>query len=773
MLSHCCLIMPNNSTCFLCVKIRKDSPLEYLFLCAFFCRELYFRTVNYRQAFNVCVLLFCDLFVIMIRFLLILRFCVVLVCFHAGTSCFSFFPSLFSSTALCVYAAADTVQLRNNAFSSSPLGLYLDILHDKDASMSIQDVARAQSTDWKPSTSITPSFGFTTSAYWVRFTVANRQQYPIEWLIEVAYPMLDSITLFVPTSDGFTSKTTGDHIPFYQREIEYRNCILSLKEAPLSERTYYVRFRTTSSMSIPLYMWSPSALTRSISREQLIVGLYYGAMLVMLIYNFFLFIGIRDINYLYYICFIAGQIMYQFTLNGLSFQYLWQDAIWWANNCLPCFMSFATFWAVFFARSFLGSKENAPMFEKLYRVAMPLLVLSSVSSLVLPYSLSIKTATFLAMVISPFLIINAVIEWKNGYEPAQYFAISWIAFIGGVVLYSLKSFGWIPSNALTNLTIQIGSLLQVLLLSLALVGKFNVMRRENYKSQQQLVKVQMKTLEGERARQDAEIYRLRNVELAEAYENVEQKNEEMSRMNESLRELNNEKNEFLGIVAHDLKNPLSNISMLGKVLSEEAQTLKPDEVKEFAEDIRTASGRMFELITNLLDVNAIENKAVRITPIPFDLTEIAQHIANDYRGRAEAKHLRMLLEIPPENTMVFADKSSTLQIADNLVSNAIKYSPYGKNVTIRLSKHDNHVCFEVEDEGQGLTPEDKQKLFGKFARLSARPTGGEHSTGLGLSIAKKLAEAMNGDISCKSVFGEGSTFLLSLPALSAAYSEHE
>jgi signal transduction histidine kinase len=664
---------------------------------------------------------------------------------------------------------ADTIQLSNSALSGTSLGTHLEILEDKTAQMNIQDVVRTAQADWKLSPSLTPSFGFTDAAYWVRFTVANRQQYAMDWMIEIAYPMLDSITIFVPEAGVFVAKTMGDHIPFYQREIEYRNCIFSLKEPPTSERTYYLRFRTTSSMNIPLYIWSQNALMQSISREQLVVGLYYGALVVILIYNLFLFIGIRDINYLYYIFFIAGQIMYQFTLNGLSFQYLWQDAIWWANNCLPCFMSFATFWAVFFARSFLESKENAPTFEKLYLVVLPILALSAVTPLVLSYSLSIKISTFLAMVVAPFLIFNAVIELKNGYEPAQYFAISWIAFITGVILYTFKTFGWLPSNAFTNLTIQIGSVLQVLLLSLALVGKFNVMRKEHYKAQQELVKAQMKTLEGERARQDAEIYRLRNVELAQAYKDVEQKNEEMSHLNESLRELNNEKNEFLGIVAHDLKNPLSNISMLGKVLSEDAKTLSSEEVREFAEDIRTASGRMFELITNLLDVNAIENKAVRITPIPFDLTEVAQHVANDYRGRAELKQLRMLLEMPPENTMVFADKSSTLQIVDNLVSNAVKYSPFGKNITIRLSKEENRVCFEVEDEGQGLSEEDKHKLFGKFARLSARPTGGEHSTGLGLSIAKKLAEAMNGDISCASELGKGATFILSLPALSAAY----
>jgi signal transduction histidine kinase len=674
---------------------------------------------------------------------------------------------------LCVSicARAETISLTNQVLTGTALGTHIDILEDKSAQMNIQDVTRGLSGDiaWKPFVRQTPSFGFTESAYWVRLKVSNRQQYSIDWLLEIGYPAIDSITVFIPESGVYLTKTLGDHFPFHAREIDYRNCVVSLKESPASERTYYLRLRTTSAMTFPLYAWSPAAFTQSLSREQIIMGLYYGAMLVMLLYNLFLFIGIRDINYLYYICFIAGQIMYQCTLNGLAFQYFWQDAIWWANNSLPCFMGFATFWAVFFARSFLNAKTNAPHLEPIYMAALSLLALSTFGSLVLPYSLGIRITTFLAMVVSPFLIFNAILEWRNGYEPAKYFAISWISFLTGVLLYTFKTFGWIPSNAITNFTLQIGSLLQVILLSLALVGKFNVMRRDYYKSQQDLIKAQMKTFEVERARQDAEIYRLRNVELAQAYNDVEHKNEEMARLNESLREMNNEKNEFLGIVAHDLKNPLSNISMLGKVLSEEANTLSKNEVQEFAEDIRTASGRMFELITNLLDVNAIENKAVRLTPIPFDLTEVAQIVTTEYRGRAEAKQLRMHLEIPPDNTMVFADKSSTLQIIDNLVSNAIKYSPHGKNIYIRLSKRENIVCFEVQDEGQGLSEEDKQKLFGKFARLSAQPTGGEHSTGLGLSIAKKLAEAMNGNIDCHSKLGEGATFIVNLPAVSAAF----
>ena len=678
----------------------------------------------------------------------------------------------------CLYAEPQTQTLTHELLSGTALGTTVEILEDVSGVMSLQNILAAPETRWKRSETATPSFGFTSSAYWVRFSVVNRQAQPIDWLLEVGYPMIDSVTIFIPESGVYVRKLTGDHFLFSHREIDYRNCIITLTEKPGTERTYYLRFRTTSSMNISLVAWSPSAFTQFLSREQIIIGLYYGAMVVMLLYNLFLFLGIRDVNYLYYVLFIAGQIMYQFTLNGLAFQYLWGGAIWWGNICLPVFMGFATFWAMFFARSFLGSKTNTPVFDRIYLVILPCIAVSAILALVLPYSWSIRVMTFLAMIGAPCLMINAAMEWRNGFAPAKYFFISWVAFITGVILYTLKTFGVLPSNAFTNLTIQIGSLLQIVLLSLALVGKFNVMRREHYKTQQELVKAQITTFEAERARQDAEIYRLRNVELAQAYREVEsQKNAveaqkaEMETLNESLRELNNEKNEFLGIVAHDLKNPLSNISMLAKVLRQGAQNLKPEEIEEFSGDIQTASGRMFDLITNLLDVNAIENKAVRLTPIPFDLTEVAQYVVTDYRGRAEAKQISMRFEIPPDNTMVFADKSSTLQILDNLVSNAIKYSPPEKHIFLRVSKHENAVHFEVQDEGQGLTPEDKQKLFGKFARLSAQPTGGEHSTGLGLSIARKLAQAMNGDIWCESDFGQGAKFVVKLPAISVVYSE--
>lgn len=236
----------------------------------------------------------------------------------------------------------------------------------------------------------------------------------------------------------------------------------------------------------------------------------------------------------------------------------------------------------------------------------------------------------------------------------------------------------------------------------------------------------------------------------------------LERTASQLRELNNEKNEFLGIAAHDLKNPICSFIgvaeyMMGKPGLERA------ELKELAGDILTESRRLLQLVQNLLDVNAIERGQLKFQPVACDLAEIAGTVVNNFRARAEAKQQALAYDPGATPARVFADRSVTVQILDNLVSNALKFSPAGKTIRVRVSPAKEGILCEVQDEGPGLSVEDQQRLFGKFARLSAQPTGGENSTGLGLSIVKKLVEAMNGSVWCESQLGHGAKFGIRLP----------
>ncbi len=234
--------------------------------------------------------------------------------------------------------------------------------------------------------------------------------------------------------------------------------------------------------------------------------------------------------------------------------------------------------------------------------------------------------------------------------------------------------------------------------------------------------------------------------------------------------LNNEKNEFLGIAAHDLKNPLSGILSSADLL----KRYIPDDVKanRLVEIIVSASNRMLDIITNLLDVNRIEQGLVSLN-IQSVSVEILDHIVEEYRINAAQKGIVINYDSPEQVELwVLADKEAMQQIFENILSNAVKYSPQWKTIWVRVTKNtdaeDHVIRVEVQDEGQGFSDEDKKRLFGKFARLSARPTGGENSTGLGLSIVKKLVELQQGRVWCESEMGRGATFIVELPSAGGA-----
>ncbi len=239
---------------------------------------------------------------------------------------------------------------------------------------------------------------------------------------------------------------------------------------------------------------------------------------------------------------------------------------------------------------------------------------------------------------------------------------------------------------------------------------------------------------------------------------------EMDELNRNLKQLNEDKTEVLGIVAHDLKNPIAGIALTASNVKNYFTMLPPDEVKSMMEKIETTAGRMRDIIINLLDVNAIESGKVNLNVVKMDASALATSIVRDFMERASAKNIRLKLTLPPKETLMLADQSAIHEILDNLVSNAIKFSPGDKTVEVSVAQVHSMVRLEVRDEGPGMSAEDKKKLFGRYVRLSAKPTGGEHSSGLGLSIVKKLVEVMNGQVWCESEIGKGATFIVELPA---------
>lgn len=239
--------------------------------------------------------------------------------------------------------------------------------------------------------------------------------------------------------------------------------------------------------------------------------------------------------------------------------------------------------------------------------------------------------------------------------------------------------------------------------------------------------------------------------------------EKVTERTAALIQLNQEKDEFLSIAAHDLKNPLSGIQGVAEVIISDFDTLSKEELIEFANMIRRATQQMFKLVTNLLDVSLIEAGKMSLSSKAIDILEIVQSLVLYYSEAAKAKHIILRIHSVDPAYWVYADNQALHQVLDNLISNAIKYSPHRRHVTLRLWQDNDKVCCEVQDEGLGLGLADQQKLFGKFARLTPRPTGGEHSTGLGLFIVKKLVDLMKGKVWCESVLHQGAKFIVEFP----------
>jgi signal transduction histidine kinase len=235
----------------------------------------------------------------------------------------------------------------------------------------------------------------------------------------------------------------------------------------------------------------------------------------------------------------------------------------------------------------------------------------------------------------------------------------------------------------------------------------------------------------------------------------------LERANEELRNVNKLKSDILSIAAHDLKNPLSAIIGFSEIMQEEFP-LDSSEYK-MAKMIHDSSIIMLKLITDILDSAVVESTNLKLKIEILDIAEVVERLVVENSHSANKKQQEIIFSVDKDYE-IEADPRWMREAVDNLISNAIKYSPKNKIIYVSITGNQNKVQIRVKDEGPGLTTDDMKNLFNKFQRLSAKPTGGESSTGLGLSIVKEIVNLHQGKIWAESEFGHGSTFVIELNA---------
>jgi len=236
--------------------------------------------------------------------------------------------------------------------------------------------------------------------------------------------------------------------------------------------------------------------------------------------------------------------------------------------------------------------------------------------------------------------------------------------------------------------------------------------------------------------------------------------DDLSEMARHMERLSQEKNKFLGMAAHDLRNPLVSIRGFSELMLE--GDLTSEEEKNFSTMIHDAAEQMLALVNDLLDVSVIESGQLNLTFEPSDLKVVVEERVRLNKVAAEAKRMNIKTNLARVASARF-DPKHIAQVIDNLISNAVKYSPHGADIQLSLSQEDDWLKVAVQDQGPGISEADRAKLFGEFQKLSPQPTAGEKSTGLGLAIVKKIVEAHGGEVHVQSRLGAGSEFSFSLP----------
>jgi signal transduction histidine kinase len=246
---------------------------------------------------------------------------------------------------------------------------------------------------------------------------------------------------------------------------------------------------------------------------------------------------------------------------------------------------------------------------------------------------------------------------------------------------------------------------------------------------------------------------------------VQVRTRELSEKNAALQAMNTLKNEFLGMAAHDLRSPIGNIESLAEVILDSDADMTHEERRELVSMIHDLSQGMLILLDDLLDIAAIESGKIDLRLKSVSIPAYLKEVESYHRMLAERKKIHLITRVAAELPPLLFDDERIRQVMNNLLSNAIKFSPPYTVVTLEVYPVENGVEFSVTDQGEGIPLAEQSRLFGAFQRASTRPTAGESSTGLGLSICKKIVELHGGRIGVESAVGRGSRFFFILPLL--------
>jgi len=406
------------------------------------------------------------------------------------------------------------------------LGPYLEYLEDASGSYQIDDLLQAGSAHpWQKSDQKILNFGYTDSVYWVRLTLNQAGTQPQRYWLEVAYPALDHIQLYI-VRPGQSPQLieVGDRLPYQQRLVDHPSFLFPFEAVPGEDASLYLRVATSSSLQIPFTLWRGEAFIQKDYERTVGISIFIGIMLVMAAYNFLLFISVREASYFYYVMYALSMVGLTAGIEGITFKFLWPGQPAWNDPFLVLALSGMVLFPCLFTRSFLNMSKARPQLSWLLLLLAGLSILTAVGSFVLDYRLMMVTTMLLTMVSIVINFISGVVRWYDGYYAARYYNLAWSFILGGGMIMALGKLGFLPRTWLTEHAGQIGAALEILLLSFALANRMNYERKTREAAQQESAEAQRKLLQMQiKLNQDLDrLIQARTSELEKANERLQE-----------------------------------------------------------------------------------------------------------------------------------------------------------------------------------------------------------------------------------------------------------
>jgi diguanylate cyclase (GGDEF)-like protein len=361
------------------------------------------------------------------------------------------------------------------------LSRHLRYLADPRRALTIEDVAdpaTAARFRASPFTANEINFGYSGSAYWLALPLRLEPDAAAHWLLEIGYPSLDRVEVYAPRAGGgYGRQIAGDLQPFAERPYPHRHLVFPLELRP-GAQTIYLRVESAGNLTIPATLWRPEALHRHDQKSYALLAVYYGMLLALGLYNLLLYFSTRERVFAAYVAFVACMAVGQASMNGFGNQFLWPEWPQWGHIALPSGMAATGFFGAVFTRVFLGTRLDFPRLDRVIVLLAAAFALAAAAPVFAPYRFAAIFTSVTGIAFSLTAVAGGLYCLRRGHPGARYFLLAWTLLLAGVAVLAMRNLGWVPTTPLTLHSMQIGSALEMLLLSFALADRINVMRRE-------------------------------------------------------------------------------------------------------------------------------------------------------------------------------------------------------------------------------------------------------------------------------------------------------